>query len=248
MKICSKCKKEKDLNSDNFYYRTKDKKWRNQCKVCQKAHCKEKYKQNSEIIKYKVKIYKNTHKEQRKLSIKNYNSKQEVKDRNRTWRQNNKKRVRETERLWKLKNPDKYKIISNRKHKKQRLKPFFKIRAHVSRQITSALRKFNKSKDGYSTLSFIPYSIKELKEHLESQFEPWMNWSNYGVYNSKIWKDDDASTWTWQIDHIIPQSDLPYLSINDDNFKICWSLNNLRPLNSKINVIEGSRRTRHRKL
>jgi hypothetical protein len=58
--------------------------------------------------------------------------------------------------------------------------------------------------------------------NLEKQFEPWMNWQNHGVY--KNWDDNDQSTWTWQIDHIIPQSDLPYTSMEDENFKKCWAL------------------------
>ena len=74
-----------------------------------------------------------------------------------------------------------------------------------------------------------------------------MNWSNNGVFNSKTWDDNDPTTWTWQLDHIIPQSDLPYTSMEDENFKKCWALNNLRPLSAKINCIDGATRRRHKK-
>jgi hypothetical protein len=74
-----------------------------------------------------------------------------------------------------------------------------------------------------------------------------MNWDNQGVYNAKTWNDEDQSTWKWQIDHIIPQSDLPYYSMEDENFKKCWALENLRPLSAKQNVLDGTRRTRHKK-
>lgn len=64
-----------------------------------------------------------------------------------------------------------------------------------------------------------------------------MNWNNHGVYRSSTWNDQDPSTWTWQIDHIIPQSKLPYDSMEHFNFKKCWDLTNLRPLSAKLNVL-----------
>ena len=73
---------------------------------------------------------------------------------------------------------------------------------------------------------------------------------NQGVYNAKTWDDNDSSTWTWQIDHIIPQSDLPYTEMSHDpnsNFQKAWALSNLRPLSAKQNVLDGARRTRHKK-
>ena len=103
----------------------------------------------------------------------------------------------------------------------------------------------NASKDKKSCIKYLPYTIDELKNHLELNFEPWMSWENYGKFNSKIWNDNDQSTWTWQIDHIIPQSKLLYTNMLDANFKKCWSLSNLRPLSSKQNFLDGVFRTRH---
>lgn len=84
--------------------------------------------------------------------------------------------------------------------------------------------------------------MQELHDHLESLFEPWMNWDNHGIYDVTSWNDDDSSTWTWQIDHIIPQSKLPYTSMDDENFRKCWSLSNLRPLSAKQNVNDNNHR------
>jgi len=75
-----------------------------------------------------------------------------------------------------------------------------------------------------------------------------MNWNNWGVYKSKNWNDNDSSTWTWQIDHIIPQSNLPYTSMEDENFKKSWDLNNLRPYSAKQNILDGISRVRHKKV
>ena len=80
-------------------------------------------------------------------------------------------------------------------------------------------------------LNFLGYSIDDLKNHLQKQFDHKMTWDNYGIY--------------WHIDHIIPQSCLPYQSMSDDNFKKCWSLSNLRPLDAKTNILDGATRIRH---
>jgi hypothetical protein len=69
-----------------------------------------------------------------------------------------------------------------------------------------------------------------------------MTWDNQGKYDRKNWDDNAPTTWTWNIDHIIPHSSLPYSSMEDDNFKKCWALNNLRPLSAKQNLIDGNRR------
>jgi len=65
------------------------------------------------------------------------------------------------------------------------------------------------------------------------------------IYNANTWDDSDSSTWTWQIDHIIPQSTFAYSSMEDEAFKKCWSLDNLRPLSAKQNYLDGVRRVRH---
>lgn len=54
-----------------------------------------------------------------------------------------------------------------------------------------------------------------------------MSWENHGIY--------------WHIDHIYPQSLLPYESMEDDNFKKCWTLDNLRPLEKVANMKKGNK-------
>lgn len=68
---------------------------------------------------------------------------------------------------------------------------------------------------------YLEYTIDDLKRYLESQFNKNMIWDNYGQY--------------WHIDHVVPQFDLPFSSMKDDNFKQCWGLSNLRP--SKLSRI-----------
>ena len=135
---------------------------------------------------------------------------------------------------------------SKRKSEQKRIKndPSFRLRKRVSHQIRDHLRRYGSSKRGNSIIKFLDYSIDELRIHLEKQFENWMTWDNYGVYESKTWNDNDSATWTWSIDHIIPQYKLPYTHMSDDNFKKCWTLNNLRPMSAKQNLLDGVNKTR----
>jgi len=113
----------------------------------------------------------------------------------------------------------------------------------VSRRIKHALTNRNATKIS-RTLSFLPYSIEELKLHLESQFESWMNWDNWGVYNPSKWDENDPSTWTWQLDHIKPMATHAYSCQSDPGFIEAWRLNNLRPLRSKENIVLGAKMKR----
>lgn len=115
--------------------------------------------------------------------------------------------------------------------------PEQKFRKLISSSILKMLKKRNSKKES-SILKHLGYSINDLIKHIESQFDERMNWDNHGLYNKE--------KFSWQLDHIKCHSDYPYTSMNDENFKIVWSLNNLRPLEAKINIIEGSNRTRHK--
>lgn len=126
--------------------------------------------------------------------------------------------------------------------------PEFRLKKNVSWNIWHSLTKAGSSKKGETCIKYLSFTITQLKEHLERQFEPWMNWENLGPYEAKKWDDNDLSTWRWQVDHIIPQSDLPYTNMNDLNFKKCWDLSNLRPYSAKFNNMDGVKRIRHKKL
>ncbi len=102
--------------------------------------------------------------------------------------------------------------------------PVQKMRMRVSRQVRFALNGQRKSK---RTFEALPYSPEQLKEHLENQFDSKMTWDNYGTY--------------WHIDHIYPQSLLPYDSLEHPNFQKCWALENLRPLEAKANIKKGNK-------
>ena len=88
------------------------------------------------------------------------------------------------------------------------------LRCVVSRAINQKLKRRGSSKSG-SIMNSLPYSIEELKIHLESKFQPGMTWENYGK---------------WHIDHAVPDSSFNYDKMSDNGFLSSWALNNLQPL------------------
>ena len=120
------------------------------------------------------------------------------------------------------------------KKKRMEIDPIFKLRVNFSTAFRNALKARGLSKSNNSTFGILPYTKEQLKAHLESQFEPWMNWENYGGRLNNTRK-------TWHIDHKIAQSRLPYDSTEHPNFKICWALDNLRPLEKMENKIKGDK-------
>src|ERR1019366_1955019 len=109
------------------------------------------------------------------------------------------------------------------------------------------------------TWDSMPCTKYEMKIHLEFLFSHpdnlvplnipwyredrvWMTWDSQGDYRPETWNDNDPSTWKWQLDHIIPQSKLPYDNLNHPNLKKCWDLSNIRPLSAKQNIKDGNRR------
>lgn len=101
------------------------------------------------------------------------------------------------------------------KHKiRYRKDPIYRINRVIS---TSMSRSIKKEERHWETL--VSYTLEELKQHLESQFDENMTWDNYGEY--------------WEIDHIIPINTFKFN--NSEDFQICWSLMNLRPLEWRAN-------------
>lgn len=125
---------------------------------------------------------------------------------------------------WKITNKDK---INKREKFRRQNDVNFKLKKNVSRAINHSIFK-----NGNSTIKFLPYTIDDLKKHLENQFDNKMSWDNYGTY--------------WHIDHIVPHSMFKYSSMEDIEFKRCWSLNNLRPLEANQNRLDGANRIRHK--
>jgi hypothetical protein len=108
---------------------------------------------------------------------------------------------------------------------------YTKEQLQLRTNLSSAIRiRLNNrySRKGESYLKKLGYTLQELKQHLEDQFQPGMSWDNYGKHG-------------WHIDHRIPDSWFNYSSIHDEDFKKSWALSNLQPKWAKDNLSKGAR-------
>lgn len=110
-------------------------------------------------------------------------------------------------------------------HKKQKLieNPILKLKNNISTRINIALKSINESKKS-KTLEILGCGIQDFKNHIEDQFDVWMNWDNYGKYNGEF-------NYGWDIDHKIPLSSAE----KEEDIIRLNHYTNLRPLCSKIN-------------
>ena len=261
--ICKKCKNEQQrilYQKDPEKYRNRSREYRknNSEKVKQDqkiAHIKykqkypDKIKKRQLIANEKSKEFRKNNPEKARENDKKYHLKykKEEKLRAAIYRKNNKEKIKERQR----------KCDSNRKEKrnlynkiKKEADIIFRIRKNISSAIASELKFYGFSKKGESSSVKLLHSYEEIIKHIEGKFLlpenldkngfEWMNWSNQGAYRVNFWKDDDYSTHKWHIDHNIPQSWLPYFSMDDFNFKICWHKLNLQPLSAKENIIQNN--------
>jgi hypothetical protein len=102
--------------------------------------------------------------------------------------------------------------------------PLYKLSQRIRHSIYQSLKK-KKSYKTNSTVEIIGCTFEELKQHIELQFEPWMNWNNMG---GKIITEQNTG---WDIDHIIPISTA---KTEEDIIKLNH-YSNLRPLCSYYN-------------
>jgi len=216
MKKCSKCEIKKDEsefhkdkhNKDGLCYK---------CKECFKLH----YQKNKEKILKQSKEYR-------------IQNKEKVSERGKKHYIKNKEEIDRKHREYDHKTRTKRKKIKKKyRNQKYHGDACFRLRINLSDKIRRTLLNNNGSKQGYSILKKLPYSMQELKQHIESLWESWMSWDNYGRAN--------LNKRTWQIDHIIPHSNFHYDNMDCEDFKKCWVLSNLRPLEAFENIKKGNK-------
>ena len=119
-----------------------------------------------------------------------------------------------------IKNPKSYINYYNDRIKVDNL---FKVRQSIRKTISSSFRNTSFRKSS-KTAIILGCSFEEFKLYLESNFEPWMNWENKGLYNGKL-------NYGWDIDHKIPVSS----ATTEEELVRLNHYTNLQPLCSKIN-------------
>ena len=108
--------------------------------------------------------------------------------------------------------------------KRRRIDPKFRLDDNMRNMVNVYLRG-KKARRTWEKLT--GYTIKKLMEHLEAQFDENMTWDNYGSY--------------WHVDHIKPKSLFNYTYSEDKEFKKCWGLKNLQPLEARENLKKSNK-------
>lgn len=244
-RICRKCHKSKSINQFPFYSKTHR---RHVCQACRLDYQKQWELDNFDSLNEYRKDYRKRFSERNIAYQREYYA--ENKDRlliaNRLYYQENNERIAKRDKIYVANNR---KRINKHSAKRRATDPVYKMRVYIPGMVRDGLKKNGGSKRGMSFYKAIGYTPQQLMDHLMShpEKEPWMTRENRGRYIPETWDDNDDSTKTWQIDHIIPHSFFKHTSMEDDDFFACWDLSNLRPLNAKQNILDGDRREDKRK-
>ena len=132
-------------------------------------------------------------------------------------------RIKMSAKRWRSKDGSK-KLRAKYYRMKRRKDSRYRVSNGFSRSVRRGLKN---GKGGVSWKIMVGYSVDQLMKHLEKQFLPGMTWKNYGRI--------------WHIDHILPVSSFCFEKCEDDGFKRCWDLSNLRPLWARENLKKGNK-------
>lgn len=165
------------------------------------------YKLNKDKIKIKQKVWRNLNKDKKKALDKAY-------------RENNKDKRKSRHKAWHESNKDKVNSYYNNRRKTDIQ---FKLQAILRSRLYSAVK--DNLKKG-SAVKDLGCTIEQLKQHLESKFQPGMTWDNHTLDG-------------WHIDHIKPLSSFD-LSDRKQLLEACH-YTNLQPLWAKDNLTKSDK-------
>ena len=111
---------------------------------------------------------------------------------------------------------------ANKRYHSMKSDPAFRMSRACRYRIWRMLKGLSKSK---RSADLVGCSWDQLVAHLQSQFEPWMNWDNCGS--------------EWHVDHIKPCAAFD-LSVESERMA-CFHYTNLRPLRAIDNWSKNSR-------
>ena len=99
----------------------------------------------------------------------------------------------------------------------------FRLKIIIRNNIYQSLFRKSLTKNK-KTEDIIGCSYDDFKLYIESKFEPWMNWDNYGLYDGELFTG-------WDLDHIVPISS----ATTEEEVISLNHYTNFQPLCSKIN-------------
>lgn len=100
-------------------------------------------------------------------------------------------------------------------------------RAALSMRIRTGMRRaIRERKAGRSWESLVGYTLDDLMQHIERQFQPGMSWERMS---------------DWHIDHVRPLASFELETMDSDKFREAWALENLQPLWDEDNMRKGTK-------
>ena len=215
MKVCTKCKIEKELSE---FGKRKDSKdgLLSRCKPCFKEY----YQENKGKIKEKFKKY---YQENKEKSKKYYQEKREYyKEKSKEYYKENKGKIKEKSKKYYQENKEYFKEY-DKKYQRERRKTdsLFKMKHNLRIRTYGAFKRKGYSKNT-KTQEMLGVDWEVAKAHIEKQFTKGMNLDNYGE---------------WHIDHIIP---LASAKTEKELIKLCH-YSNLQPLWAEDNIIKSDK-------
>ncbi|NCC61908.1 MAG: HNH endonuclease [Verrucomicrobiae bacterium] len=240
-KICTKCGVEKSLDC---FHKDNRKKLGvvAACKDCVSMYAAIHYEKNKKKYrKMRLEYYEANKEKLLDSQKKYYGANKEKKDKSvKAWKEKNPEKVAEIKKRfleknpgygiestkkWKKENPDKVREAKRKQYNRYKKDPGFRVSGSISNGIRYSLGKGGKANSHWEDL--VGFTATQLINHLERQFDENMTWGNYGSY--------------WHIDHKKPIAAFSFKSPFDKEFKECWSLSNLQPLEAKENMRKGAR-------
>ena len=111
---------------------------------------------------------------------------------------------------WNKNNREYFKIYNKEQYKNN---PNFRLRRILGNRLNEVLKK-SKTYKSSNIITLLNCSLNELKQYLEEQFKPEMNWNNHGM--------------VWEIDHIKSCDSFDLSQIEEQ--QKCFHYTNLQPL------------------
>lgn len=222
MKICSKCKEEKEFTEFGKNKQAKDG-HKSSCKKClrednrlyyannvekESVRKKKQYERDFDKIIKKSLEYYYTHIDERAQWVKNKRQEQPEVFQKYT------KQFNET-------HPGHHNAYSK---KRRKIDPLFKLQS-ILRTRTSQLIKIKRFNKNNKFTEYLGCNLDCLKLHLENQFQPGMTWENHT-------RDG------WHIDHIVP---LDSANTEEELYKLCH-YTNLQPLWAEANLKKSNKK------
>jgi hypothetical protein len=173
--------------------------------------------------------YRLTHKEYfvEKNADYTINNREAISERKRKYYLENAEKLRENRKTYYLNNKERVNKQSVKRCNERKLcDSTYKLKANIRGLINSTI-KLSGCRKNSKTEKILGCTFEEFKMYLESNFEPWMNWTNHGNWNG----EPNEIGMAWDIDHIIPISK----AINEDDVIKLNHYTNFQPLCSYTN-------------